>query len=422
VTSAEPTPEAPRRRDRRARLLEEAARQLNSRRVSQTSLSDIAERVGVSRAALYYYFDDQADLVFQSYRRSCELMARRLDEAVHTGGGAIRMLEHFIDGVLSEEEPEIAALNEAAFLRPDQRDTILGLYDAIMGTIAEILRAGAREGELRACGDDVVAQAIVGLVCWVPVARRWHTNDLLSHGDMVEAVKSILKYGIAVDRRALPDYRPIALTAGTVRAEQVFDADLLAATKQEVLLASASWLFNLKGVDATSLEEIALRVGVTKKVIYHNVGDKETLVVACYRRALALNQDVADKVSAYDGDRLEAICAGFHASAESQLREDIAPLAPLGGSEALPPTAREEIHASASRLMDTYLEAFRLGQDEGSIRPLNSRAINAVRPGMFEWLPKWFRPTRPDANQYAARELANLTALGILSPDAPPPS
>ena len=139
---------------KRARLLEEAAKALNSRGISQTSLAEIAKSVGVSRAALYYYFEDQQDLVFQSYRRSCEMMARRLSEASHAGGDAMGVLMAFIDGMLTEGEPEFASLSEAAYLRPDQRSTILGLYEALLASIAEILHAGARRGELRPVAHD----------------------------------------------------------------------------------------------------------------------------------------------------------------------------------------------------------------------------------------------------------------------------
>jgi AcrR family transcriptional regulator len=89
------------RGSRRSLVLEEAAKALNSRGVSQTSLTEIADRVGVHRAALYYYFEDQQDLVFQSYRRSCEMFARRLNEAMRAGGGAMAIIECLIDGMLS---------------------------------------------------------------------------------------------------------------------------------------------------------------------------------------------------------------------------------------------------------------------------------------------------------------------------------
>src|SRR3954454_21788782 len=85
---------------KRAKVLEEAAKALNQRGVSQTSLAGIAQRVGVSRAALYYYFEDQQDLVFQCYRQSCELMSRTLRAAEQGGGDALSIIEAFVDGML----------------------------------------------------------------------------------------------------------------------------------------------------------------------------------------------------------------------------------------------------------------------------------------------------------------------------------
>ena len=38
------------------------------------------------------------------------------------------------------------------------------------------------------------------------MARRWRTNDLLSNRDLMEAIKAILREGIATDRGAPLDY------------------------------------------------------------------------------------------------------------------------------------------------------------------------------------------------------------------------
>lgn len=401
------------RGNKRALFLEEAARALNSRGISQTSLADLAQTIGVSRAALYYYFEDQQDLVFQSYRRSCELMARQLSEAVHRGGDALTIINDFIDGMLSADAPDFASLSEAAFLHPEQRSTILGLYEAILASIVEILNRGAQRGELRSCASGIAAQAIIGLVSWISMAKRWGSNTQLTQADMVAAIKSLLDHGIAADRKALIAYRPIDMSRGAVRADNVFNAEAMAAAKQEALLASASWLFNLKGVDATSLEEIATRVGVTKKVIYHNVGDKETLLVACNRRAFRIWEDIAQAALSYDGSRLEAMCMAMYANTEASLREDWAPLSSLAGFEALPAAARAEVDESAIRLMNAYLQIHASGQKEGSIAVPNARAFMAMAPGTFQWLPKWHDSFSHAEREIAPREIADLIRLGL---------
>ncbi len=400
---------------KRAKVLGEAAKSLNNQGVSQTSLADIARRVGVSRAALYYYFEDQQDLVFQCYRQSCELMAQRLQQAREDGGDALALIDAFVDGMLEDEDTEFAALSEMAYLRADQRGVILALYQSILDDVAGILRTGAARGEVRPCDDRIVAQAIIGLISWIPLARRWRTRETLSDADMVAATKDLLRYGVAADRVAPCPYRPFDLTPPGVPVTRIFDADTMAAARRESLLAAASWIFNLKGIDATSLEEIALLRGVTKKVIYHNVGDKETLVAECYRRSFQIYEGFQARQRAYEGPRIEAICAQFHALAEASFREDIAPLAPLAGLEALAEVPLEEIHASAGRIMENSLAIYAIGQAEGSIRPMkNKRAILSMHPGVFEWLPKWFDAFDAEQRARAPAELAELVRIGLL--------
>jgi AcrR family transcriptional regulator len=394
-------------------VLEEAAKALNQRGVSQTSLAQIAQRVGVSRAALYYYFEDQEDLVFQCYRQSCELMGRTLREAEQRGGDALATIDAFVDGMLHDDGTEFAALSEMAYLRPDQHNIILGLYESIHANVAAILRKGAARGEIRPCEVRIVGQAIIGLVSWIPLARRWRTRETLGDADLVAATKDLLRNGVAADRGANVRYEPFDLTPPGVPVNRIFDPEVMAAARRESLLAAASWLFNLKGVDATSLEEIALSRGVTKKVIYHNVGDKEMLVTECYRRSFRLYEEIQARGRHYSGPRIEAVCAQTHALVESSFRDDLAPLAPLAGFESLAEVTREEIHASAGRMMDSSLVTYRAGQAEGSIRPLNTRAILSMLPGVFELLPKWFDSFDGEERDRAPAELAELVRIGL---------
>jgi AcrR family transcriptional regulator len=100
------------RGSKRTRVLVVAARILNRIGVSSVSLPAIAEELGVSRAALYYYFADQEDLVFQSYRRSCEILAQHLGDAIDAGGDALSIIDSFIDRVLAPDSAEIASISD----------------------------------------------------------------------------------------------------------------------------------------------------------------------------------------------------------------------------------------------------------------------------------------------------------------------
>jgi len=392
-------------------VLEAAARVLNQHGVSQNSLAELANELGISRAALYYYFKDQQDLVFQSYQISCERMFECLTQAVIGSDDAVTRIETFIDLLLGNDSPELAALSDMAFLSPEQQTIILSLFKKVRIGIADVLKRGAAKRQLRKCRPDIVSASIIGLVSWLPTARQLPASQALRQEDLPNAIKSMLRVGIASNRQAPIEYTIMELSTMSVPAGRIFDTELMAAARKEAVLAAASWLFNLKGVDATSLEEIASRLNVTKKVVYHNVGDKETVVAECYRRSFRIFEEVSAKMIAYDGFGVDAICSSVHAYAEANLREDIAPLAPLSGIATLPYRVRAEIRDSTSRLAQASLKIYKKGVADGSVRKVNSRAMMNVNPGIYEWLPKWVETFDRAA---APREVSELVRRGLL--------
>src|SRR5271170_1447553 len=143
-------------KSRRDQLLDEAARELNSKGISLTSLTDVADKLGFSRASLYYYVEDREDLMFQVYLRSSEIMARQLGEAAQTGRGVMHVVGDFIARVLDPAEPELAALSEIGLLDQTERETVLGVYEAVVARLASILESGAKAGEIRRCDFPIV--------------------------------------------------------------------------------------------------------------------------------------------------------------------------------------------------------------------------------------------------------------------------
>lgn len=396
------------------RILDAAAKALNRHGISQTSLAQIAGQIGVTRAALYYYFKDQVELVFQCYLRCCSLMDAAIDTALESDGDCWAKIEAFIDLILGDEALELVALNEIAYLLPHQQSAVLRAISAVRDRLAALIREGAETGQFRSSAPRIVAASILGVVLWIPMAQRWPTYGVRSRGAIVEAVKSTLRWGAAVDREAPCGYAPFTLSPMMLPAVQVFDADVMAAARQEAILATASWLFNLKGVDATSLDEIALQLGVTKKVIYHNVGDKETLLAECYRRAFRFYEEILRQMQQYPGSRIDATCASIDALATASLMRDLAPLEPVGGFEVLPKKIKSEILSSSARMFEMHLSSNRQGQIEGSVRDVDLATYISIRPGAYQWLPKWHDTFDAEELAAAPREIAELVRVGLM--------
>lgn len=400
---------------RHERVLDEAARQLNQKGVLLTSLAEIAGKLGVTRGAMYHYVADREDLVFQCYRRAAEIIARHLREAERVGGDSAQVLADFITRMLDPAEPEIAARSEIAMMNQTQRDTIQGLYDALAARLAHLLETGQREGVLRACDIEVNARVILSLVTWAPLARPWaHAEGPMGAERLRAAVKATVFDGFSTQSQ-LPDYRPLDLSKLAPQVVSAFDRDAALEAKREALLRVASRAFNRKGIDATSLEEIAAQLGTTKRTFHHHIGSKQDLVSACYERAFRIFLFIKDRMLEYSGSRLDALVSSMDALSRAYPNEELNPLSPLVGHGALSPEGRANFAVRSHQLGDAYHELIRQGAREGSIKEVDIHARVLMLPGLFSWLVKDDVPTDPVQQQHIAREIANLVAGGLKS-------
>jgi AcrR family transcriptional regulator len=405
----------PSERARHDALLDEAAVELNARGVSQTSLAGIAARLGVTRAALYYYAEDQEDLVFQCYRRSCEVIARRLAKAKRDADSAIERIEAFVDAMLAPGEPEIAAISELAYLSGKKRETIEGLLEGLVAQLARIIDSGVKEGAVRPCGSAHVARAILAMVAWPSLLKRFDPRyEGATDKAYPEIIKELLKRGVASRRSRLPELDRSFFQLGPSVSPNVFAADELANVKREALLAAGSRILNRKGINATSLDEIALSLGVSKAVIYHNVGDKPTFVLECYRRSNRIFVAIAEEVQRSKRSRLDAAASAIRALCRLHFQPTSPLLLPIVGFASVPAKVADELRAQQMRLQTLWLRIMEDGRADSSIRTLNSELALAMTPALLHWVSQWHGELAEADVEEIAIETANLWSVGIL--------
>ena len=86
------------------------------------------------------------------------------------------------------------------------------------------------------------------------------------------------------------------------------------AVKRQALLTAAVQLFNQRGFHATSLDDVAASVGVTKPVVYHYLGNKDQVLFECVSTGLTLLREAAEAARAQPGtglDRLKAFLRSY---------------------------------------------------------------------------------------------------------------
>ena len=161
----------------------------------------------------------------------------------------------------------------------------------------------------------------------------------------------------------------------------------------ESLLVVAVAVFNERGYEATSMDELAIRAGVTKSAIYHHVPSKVELLRLALDRALDALFAVTEEPGATTGPaiaRLEHVVRGSVRVLTSQLPFVTLLLRVRGNSEV------ERAALQRRREFDRIVtDLVRAAEDEGDVRPDVDPAVTSrLLFGTVNSLTEWYRPGR----------------------------
>lgn len=179
---------------------------------------------------------------------------------------------------------------------------------------------------------------------------------------------------------------PIASPWGPVRgrAQQ-------RALKREAVLRTAAQLFNEKGYAASTLDEVAERLGVSKPTVYYYVDSKDAILLECVRAGLEMLQRAIREVDARGGRAIDKLDAAMRAYVDI-VTQDFGMLVIRVGEESLPPEARQKVRRMKAGLDMEFRELIRQGIAEGSIVPCDPRLAAFTLAGALSWIGRWYRP------------------------------
>ncbi|OXE35620.1 MAG: hypothetical protein CGW95_12700 [Phenylobacterium zucineum] len=410
-------------RPRHIQILDEAARIFNQGGVSSKPLSDVAERLNLSRAALYYYVKDRDDLVFQVYCRTCDLLDQCLTRAQSTTSGALAVVQAFVALTLDPDAPDLSALGELGLLRPEDRKAVLHRFEHIVGRLAGVLADGQARGELRPCDPSIAAQTLVSIVTSIPTTSAWTISAQgPALGDrrlQIAMAQDMLADGWLGDRSLVIDPPSLNLEPVALKKVAAFDRKGMVEARREAILVAASRLFNRKGVGSTSLDEIAATVGATKRTLYQLVGDKTALTMACARRSGQIfSFTFRESLKAIDLDRPtpDVLIQWQRAAAMTQLRRDIEPVCVLGGIKGLDEASADEILGlilqDNHRRLDIISNLLQSGQMR-NCGPLSLIGLPGLLWNSMSWLSRGFIEVDDDRRLRVVAEVVEVLSLGL---------
>ena len=160
--------------------------------------------------------------------------------------------------------------------------------------------------------------------------------------------------------------------------------------KRAAVLRAAAQVFNEKGFHATSLDDVAARLNITKPTLYYYVASKDEILFECVRIGLEMMEDSADEVAARGGSGLEQLVAVMRKYAEI-VTMDFGRCLIRVGEEPLPPASRKKLRGLKARIDRRFRTLIAQCIDEGSFAPRDAKIAGFTVAGALSWIARWYR-------------------------------
>ncbi len=181
---------------KRNRMLKAAAHCFNLKGYSGTSLKDVADILGLTDAALYYYVRNKEELVYLCYVRAADVGREAMQRAVAEGGNGLdtvqRYLRYHVEIMVGDRGP-IAIMSEIPSLSRGHREAVLELSRSHSAAFEAILKRGMEDGSIETSDVRMTGNAIMGSLNWIP---KWFHGDSAMASKIVEEFPRILSSGL----------------------------------------------------------------------------------------------------------------------------------------------------------------------------------------------------------------------------------
>lgn len=185
------------------------------------------------------------------------------------------------------------------------------------------------------------------------------------------------------------------------------------ADKRDAVLHAAARLFNEKGFHATSLDEVAERLNVTKPTLYYYVKNKDQILFGCVHAGLDLVRQRIAEAARSGGSALNRLqaCMATYAQVVTQ---DFGMCVIRVGEDPLPAEGRRELRQLKAQIDREFRTLIEEGIAEGSIAPCDAKLAAFTIAGAISWIGRWYRPEGELSPEQVAEQCIGVLLHGVL--------
>jgi AcrR family transcriptional regulator len=183
---------------KRTLILAEAARLFNERGFTRCSIEDIADRLGIVKTAIYYYFRSKDEILYECYLQAFDIADRALDEAEQQGRNGRERLEGYVRSYLLNgvaAGSHILPLRDQKALPDELREKLDKRRRARRDRLRAVVAEGIADGSIRRCNPKIVVSAWAGTLAWI--LESYQEGGELSFAEIAEQLITVFMHGLA---------------------------------------------------------------------------------------------------------------------------------------------------------------------------------------------------------------------------------
>lgn len=182
---------------RKSQIIDTATSLFHEKGYHETSLDDIADRVGFTKPAIYYYFNSKDDILFAIVDSIVESALKRIRDIARQEGSAAERLHELLaentSVILENIEANTVFYNSRGFLTEERERDVREREREYTGVVRDLYVEGVRAGELLDIDATVATSTLLGASIW---SYRWFApQGRLSREQVARDVATLLMNG-----------------------------------------------------------------------------------------------------------------------------------------------------------------------------------------------------------------------------------
>jgi AcrR family transcriptional regulator len=398
-----------------------AAHTFVERGFDATSVNVVAAALGITKAGLYHYISSKESLLFDIITLGLDSIEKEVVEPTrHLTDPEEQFLDivrrHVLlatcdDGIITLLIDEVHALPQAQRKKVNLRRR--KYFEYVRGALGELEALG----RLQDIDPTVAAFSVIGAMVWLP--QWFRQNGRLSNEEVAAELVRFVAAGVL---------RPPGVQLSPPAAVKMGDAGVpMPAVKRRLgrrafprlnprrfhICMTAARTFVERGYEATSMNDVAAAIGVTKAGLYHYISSKDALLFEILSLGMDwLDEDVV-KVVREIPEAKARLCETIRRHAHLSTCNEPWITQLLDEMHALLPSERRKIEDRKRVYFEMVRGMIRELQAVGRIGAIDATVATYAIFGMIVWIPRWFRPRRRLSAEQVASDVAAI-ALNAL--------